>query len=270
MTDMAEMLSNNLSNLYISGENLINTSSKCEKKLIDCVDEIINYIEENYNVKIIKKTKMEHTEIKEYLSDEYYFDEDYDETSSMKGFIKPDGGILLAKIIESDEIIPILVSEHKSQGTNDKRHQKGLKKQSCGNAIERAIKNINTCFTLFNKYPFFPYVIFGEGCDFHHSESISTRLESANMYKKPFYIPIGKDTTQEHIDDKVCEICSKINVFEKRYHIPISTICLKAHKWDEMKCDSSTWNKCEIKIILKKITTQVLDYIDEHIHKIKK
>lgn len=266
MTDMSEMLSKNLSNLYISGDNLINTSSKCEKKLIESIDELIDSIEKKYNVKIIKKIKMDNTEIKRYLPKEYYSDEKI----PIKGYIKPDGGILLVKIIDTGEIIPLLVSEHKSQGTNDKRNKEGLKKQSCGNAIERSIKNINTCFSLFSKYEFFPYVIFGEGCDLHHTGTISTRLESANMYKKPFYIPIGKDTTQEQVNEKISEICNKINVFEKIAHIPISTICLKAHKWDEMEHGSSTWNKCEIIMILKEITRQVLNYIDENIHKIKK
>lgn len=52
--------------------------------------------------------------------------------------IKPDGGFLWLVDLAGAKY-PILISEVKNQGTNDKRAVEGLAKQAKGNAIERLL-----------------------------------------------------------------------------------------------------------------------------------
>ena len=52
--------------------------------------------------------------------------------SNPNSHIAPDGGVVLCNCI------PVLITEAKKQGTNTKRMQEGKKRQSRGNAIERA------------------------------------------------------------------------------------------------------------------------------------
>ena len=99
---------------------------------------------------------------------------------SKKPFIKPDGGVLYAKI--GEKIYPILVSEAKKQGTNDKLLNEGKKKQAKGNAIERAVKNHSELKLFFRPYDFYPYVIFASGCDFEKTSSINDRLDCMTEY----------------------------------------------------------------------------------------
>ena len=79
-------------------------------------------------------------------------------------YMKPDGGIVWIK--QGKKNIPILIAEDKVQGTNDTRHEQKLKKQSTGNAIERAAKNIRMAEMIFSQLDFFPYAIFAAGCGF--------------------------------------------------------------------------------------------------------
>jgi hypothetical protein len=99
---------------------------------------------------------------------------------SKNPFIKPDGGILYAKI--NEKIYPLLVSEAKKQGTNDKLLEEGKKKQSRGNAIERAVKNHSELKLFFRPYDFYPYVVFASGCDFEETSSINDRLDCMTEY----------------------------------------------------------------------------------------
>lgn len=100
---------------------------------------------------------------------------------SKSPFIKPDGGVLYAKI--NEKIYPILVCEAKKQGTNDKLLEEGKKKQSKGNAIERAVKNHSELKLFFKPYDFYPYVIFASGCDFEKTSSINDRLDCMTEYE---------------------------------------------------------------------------------------
>jgi len=100
---------------------------------------------------------------------------------SKKPFIKPDGGILYAEI--NGKIYPILVVEAKKQGTNDKLMEEGKKKQSKGNAIERAVKNHSELKLFFKPFDFYPYVVFASGCDFEKESSINDRLDSMTEYE---------------------------------------------------------------------------------------
>ena len=95
--------------------------------------------------------------------------------------VKPDGGILFAKI--NGKLYPILVCEAKKQGTNDVRMAEGKKKQGKGNAIERAFKNFEEFRIYFEKYDYFPYLIFAYGYDFEDGSSINDRMDAMTRYK---------------------------------------------------------------------------------------
>ncbi|MEJ5253010.1 MAG: hypothetical protein HPY54_06670 [Chthonomonadetes bacterium] len=104
----------------------------------------------------------------------YYF-----ETSNMK----PDGGIL--SILDKEENkYPILIAEVKNQGTNVLRIQEGLEPQARGNAIERLGKNVIGFRTALINEGIFPFVCFGEGCDFAEDSSILDRVVTIAMFGK--------------------------------------------------------------------------------------
>jgi type II restriction enzyme len=93
------------------------------------------------------------------------------ESSSMR----PDGGIL--SMISSDgKKHPILITEKKNQGTNDLRAEEGKPKQAKGNAIERLGKNVIGFRTAMKMESIFPFVCFGDGCDFDATSSILDRV----------------------------------------------------------------------------------------------
>ena len=100
---------------------------------------------------------------------------------SKEPYIKPDGGVLYARI--DGCMYPILASEAKQQGTNDKRKEEGKKKQSMGNAIERASKNYSELKCYFTPYDYFPYHLFISGCDFKKGSSIIDRIDVLTNYE---------------------------------------------------------------------------------------
>jgi len=89
--------------------------------------------------------------------------------------IKPDGGLIFI----DDHLI--LVSEMKKQGVNKQRLRSGEKKQSMGNAIERAFKNAREIENYCINKKYFPYVVFVHGCDFEPQSSMRDRISSANL-----------------------------------------------------------------------------------------
>ncbi|MBR2286139.1 MAG: hypothetical protein IJ866_01640 [Alphaproteobacteria bacterium] len=98
-------------------------------------------------------------------------------------FITPDGGFL--SIIGKDgNRYPIIISEVKNQGTNDKRAKEGLKKQAKGNAIERLGKNVIGLRCHMLSESIFPFVCFGYGCDFADDSSILDRVITVGMFGK--------------------------------------------------------------------------------------
>lgn len=88
----------------------------------------------------------------------------YHGTSSMR----PDGGILSIVDRKTKKDYPILIAEKKNQGTNDLRALEGKEKQAKGNAIERLGKNVIGFRAALLKESIFPFVCFGDGCDFSH------------------------------------------------------------------------------------------------------
>lgn len=100
---------------------------------------------------------------------------------SNRSFMKPDGGIL--KLIDTTgELYPILIGEMKNQGTNDRRAQEGLPRQAQGNAIERLGKNVIGFRTAMLMEGIFPFVCFGNGCDFESNSTIPDRVVTIAMF----------------------------------------------------------------------------------------
>ncbi len=98
-------------------------------------------------------------------------------TSSMR----PDGGIVSIADHEGN-LYPILVTEVKNQGTNKQRLDEGKPKQAKGNAIERLGKNVIGFRTWLLHEDIFPFVCFGDGCDFETASSILDRVTTINMF----------------------------------------------------------------------------------------
>ena len=95
--------------------------------------------------------------------------------------MKPDGGILYMESIDGKRF-PILITEKKNQGTNDLRALEGKKKQAKGNAIERLGKNVIGLRTALLNESIFPFICFGDGCDFAEGSSILDRVITIAMF----------------------------------------------------------------------------------------
>jgi type II restriction enzyme len=104
----------------------------------------------------------------------YFFD---------RSTMRPDGGIL-SIVSETGAIYPILIAEKKNQGTNDLRALEGLGKQAKGNAIERLGKNVIGFRTAMKTESIFPFVCFGDGCDFADDSSILDRVVTIAQFGK--------------------------------------------------------------------------------------
>lgn len=96
-------------------------------------------------------------------------------------FMTPDGGFLNL-IDENGRKFPILISEKKNQGTNDLRALEGKPRQAQGNAIERLGKNVIGLRALLSDEDIFPFVCFGDGCDFVDSSSILDRVTTIAIF----------------------------------------------------------------------------------------
>ena len=96
-------------------------------------------------------------------------------------YMLPDGGIL--SMSRNDGTIhPILITEVKNQGTNDLRAAEGKAKQARGNAIERLGKNVIGFRTAMITETIFPFICFGDGCDFANDSSILDRVSTIAMF----------------------------------------------------------------------------------------
>ncbi|QMV17613.1 hypothetical protein GOB94_02015 [Granulicella sp. 5B5] len=107
--------------------------------------------------------------------------------------MKPDGGIL-SLIGKNAKTYPILITERKNQGTNDLRKAEGKEKQAKGNAVERLGKNVIGLKTAMLGAGIFPFVCFGDGCDFADASSILDRVVTIAMFgnlRKVYMMPQG-------------------------------------------------------------------------------
>ena len=121
---------------------VINTTSKQQQKLLNiCIDKIINNLVEN-NITIVHESEKRNIDIINHLNSTTpnSFMCEFDTTS-----IRPDGGFV--SLVLGDKLYPLLISEVKHQGTNDKRLAEGKSLQAQGNAIERLGKNVSRSLT---------------------------------------------------------------------------------------------------------------------------
>lgn len=95
--------------------------------------------------------------------------------------MRPDGGIVSIQGKDGTRC-PILIAEKKNQGTNDLRALEGKTKQAKGNAIERLGKNVIGFRAALQKESIFPFVCFGDGCDFADDSSILDRVVTIAMF----------------------------------------------------------------------------------------
>ena len=170
---------------------VINNKSKHEDKdIFVCIMRVIEYIQAKYpDLVLVHKKQMLIKEIVDYVkkstgNDDFHYELD-------TTFVKPDGGILFIKV--GDMLYPILMSERKNQGTNDLRLLEGLKKQGKGNAVERLGKNVIGLRILMISYGIFPFICFGDGCDFEDKSSIRDRVTTINQFGKLNHIYVKKE-----------------------------------------------------------------------------
>ena len=137
--------------------------------------------------------------------------------------MKPDGGILYM-VDKSGNKYPILITEKKNQGTNDIRKSEGKKKQAKGNAIERLGKNVIGLRTALLTENIFPFVCFGDGCDFADGSSILDRVltiamfgelnvehvtNESNYFNRGTFYFRSEQWTQEEMRDKSLSVAIK-------------------------------------------------------------
>ena len=258
---MSHNLSISQSKRYDEGKTLIEDSKYNDADLKSIVNnELCNYAKEQlreYNFAIIIvdeiSTKKCYEMVKSIFPDFPEVNYTNDKTS-----MRPDGGIMFA-VNENGKYFPILISEDKVQGTNDSRKANNLTRQSTGNAIERGAKNINFAKTLCLGQLFYPYVVFASGCDFHHTETISRRLEQMTGLMPNNYIDVGNKETS--IEEQLDRMIYNINIMKRYGDREYATICVKAHKWDEFPHGASKWTKEERIQICKKVIDQAVEEI---------
>jgi type II restriction enzyme len=156
-----------------------------------------------------------------------------------KTTIKPDGGLLWVKI--NYKKYYILVSEQKTQGTNDKRLKEGKSKQSKGNAVERLGKNVIAIDILFGEEDITPLVVFLQGCDFFDEEStITDRVRTIAKFQPMNQINLYKKQIQ------------KYNWFAGSYY-------MRGHSMKD-KPGTSDWTFAEMLPILVDVATQSIEH----------
>jgi type II restriction enzyme len=257
---LSEGLSDRLTKHYEDGHKLINDSKPSEKNLSEAIEEIMAYLKDKYHY--LHATFEVRPTITLYDCEKYQQEKWGVEPNPEheKAFMRPDGGLIVMKLNGSD--IPILITEDKVQGTNDKKKVKGSTKkpQSTGNAIERSAKNIRGAEMIFCESDVFPYVIFGSGCDLHHTETISHRLVMMNYGNPIHYIDITSDSTDELIDEKIDSMIANLSI-QKQQGRAVASFFIKGHKWDECEHGASAWTKPQRVKVLKKVVDLALESV---------
>ncbi|GGL95077.1 hypothetical protein GCM10010840_36430 [Deinococcus aerolatus] len=158
------------------------TSSRQEKALVLALANVSRMLEEKFpGIRLKLETQWFLSTVVSNLRErfpeaEFHY---YHERSSMR----PDGGILSILDTE-DKAYPILIAEKKNQGTNNLRAAEGKTKQAKGNAIERLGKNVIGFRTALMGESIFPFVCFGDGCDFEDGSTILDRVTTIAMFGK--------------------------------------------------------------------------------------
>jgi type II restriction enzyme len=163
------------------GTVINDTSEKREGKAAAALNQVITYLTNKFEIRVVHENNMKLfnviAELRHRNPNVDFFA--YFETSSMR----PDGGIL--SILDNKKRkYPILITEVKNQGTNDLRLKEGKLKQAKGNAIERLGKNVIGFRTALLHESIFPFICFGDGCDFAPDSSILDRVVTISMFGK--------------------------------------------------------------------------------------
>jgi len=155
------------------------TSRQMEQSVTKALLKTIEYIEEKFNINLDHVSDLFLKDIVLELR-ERYTDVDFSYKFD-KSSMRPDGGIL-SVVSKDGKKYPILITEVKNQGTNDILMAQGKPKQSKGNAIERLGKNVIGFRTVLLHESIFPFVCFGDGCDFASDSSILDRVITISMF----------------------------------------------------------------------------------------
>lgn len=159
---------------------VINGKSKLEDIQCETVIKAINEnFEKEFNVTLQWQKQLYFVEIVETLK-KAFPDVEF-ATPGTKSHMKPDGGITYI-VDKKGNRYPLLIAEVKNQGTNDARAKEGLKKQPMGNAVERLGKNVIALRTYMMTENIFPFVCFGDGCDFEEGSTILDRVSAIGMF----------------------------------------------------------------------------------------
>lgn len=159
----------------------LNNKSKHEDEQIkDVVDIVISELKKELKVRLVWTKKIPLLDIINELRLKFP-DVSFANPEVEGSFMSPDGGITYLVDKEGNKY-PILIGEVKNQGTNDKRISEGLKKQPKGNAVERLGKNVIGFKTYMLSESIFPYVCFGDGCDFEKGSTILDRVLTISMF----------------------------------------------------------------------------------------
>jgi len=194
LTDQHSSMGEMLSELH-KGMVLSKKSKKQDlelKTVIDNISKHINHLHKEDDFYIETKTRIRHKDVMDYMVDLHRISDAFDHTYD-DGFMSPDGGIVwLVRKNHYQDRFPLLISERKSQGTNDKIVANGGSEQAKGNAIERLSKNLKISNLLFMFEDIHPFVVFGSGCDFKEGSSILGRVSAMNNFLPLNDIDINK------------------------------------------------------------------------------
>lgn len=156
------------------------TSRQQESNLGKALQRVIVRIAEDFDVELHHEGRWELKGIVEHMRENFPDVDFFDPHPNT--FINPDGGILYIKRKRPEQLLPILISEVKNQGTNDLRAAEGKPKQAKGNAIERLGKNVIGFRTVMLTEDIVPFVCFGYGIDFEEPSSILDRVATIAMF----------------------------------------------------------------------------------------
>ncbi len=159
----------------------LNKTSKHEdEQIAEVVNSVLQELVNELNVQLIWEKTIKLTSIIAELRARYP-DVSFADPEVQASFLSPDGGITY--LVDHDgNRFPVLIGEVKNQGTNAARLKEGLPKQTRGNAVERLGKNVIGFRAFMLHESIFPYVCFGDGCDFEKGSSILDRVLTIAMF----------------------------------------------------------------------------------------
>lgn len=160
-------------------------SGPMERRLDAALAQTVKAVKSELNLTLVQESKMDLDYVVSSLNTKYEaqlgmrFQREFRQHA--RTWLKPDGGFWYVAEWRGPRRW-VLVAEAKRQGTNDARAAEGLPKQARGNAIERLGKNMRGFQALFAGEEIYPFVCFGEGCDFCPESSILDRVATLNLF----------------------------------------------------------------------------------------